>query len=319
MAQKGSRGKVTARSVQVDGHSLEMQLELPEEQPSLYAKLWLYVRESGKLSQMSGAAAKVYMALLTRADFTSLECFPGNKLIARDTGLSLPAIRGAIAQLIDLELVVRTRKYNRQQHLSNEYVIVKPPQGKKVSLPQKDTSPARKRKQPSPGQQSDSQLDSLNENQLTTTEQQIFTAFIESKKTRANHAKRDPAGLLDWVRAMLQEYEGKDIIAAIRGNPDRVRQTRWADHWEGVGAVLEQDYKSRVQQAVGRRKTCERKLAKTQENLAGYQQAAEKGRKHSGKVLPTLSQRIEHYEAEVVAIQAELAELEQVIADAAEL
>jgi biotin operon repressor len=115
--------------------SVEVPLEDRSGEP-MFAKLYLWLRESTALARMSGVACKVYCALLTRADFTNLDCYPSLNQIAADAGVSRRGVSVAISELIKSGLIVKQNRSTGESGLiSNYYSIVRPPRA--------ETAPAR--------------------------------------------------------------------------------------------------------------------------------------------------------------------------------
>lgn len=110
--------------------SVEIPLEESKASP-LYSKLYHWLRDSGKLAAMSGSACKVYNALLTRADFNNLDCYPSLKRISFDSGVGLTQVKVAIMELVKLGVITRLSGKQPGGNVSNRYMIIPPPHGRK--------------------------------------------------------------------------------------------------------------------------------------------------------------------------------------------
>jgi len=120
---------VTARSVEAGGQELSISLEIPTTKNGdpMFAKLYLWLLSSGNLSQMSGSSCKVYLALLCRADFDTLECWPSTQTIASDAGVSKRSVNFALNELVKLRVITRYSGKQSVGNIVNRYIITQPP------------------------------------------------------------------------------------------------------------------------------------------------------------------------------------------------
>lgn len=259
--QPPSSPRVTARSVQVDGHTIEVALELPENSTAepMFAKLYLWLLESGKLAAMTAKACKVYCAILCRADFSSLECYPSINRIASDSGLSKSAVQNALVELVGLGLILKSSGKAHSGNTTNRYLIAKPPIpcGGIAIPPQGQAIPSggpplyRTAEAPIPPQ--GNELKTENKRQLTRQSSKKLlkplseeASPVEAGETTEQTESAECIKQAEWLRgrlirggvkkqtalALLEECPAASIAAAIE-NADELKREGILANWAG--------------------------------------------------------------------------------------
>jgi hypothetical protein len=101
--------------------------------------------------QLGPYGLAVYTALCRHADIDSQRCFPGHRLLADETGMSISSVKNAVSSLVALGLVsVKRRRRERGGQTSNLYTLLAPP-SQQVTAPQSPAGhpPVTKRLPPS--------------------------------------------------------------------------------------------------------------------------------------------------------------------------
>lgn len=183
----------------------------------LYGRLWLWLLHGGKLAQLSGSACKVYCALVCRADFKTLGCYPSVRCIARDAGLGRSTVFSALGELVREGLVRRISGDGQ----NNRYVIVRSP----VQNPEGSKGKAKKPRPQSgllPVQVSDSAGPESGPKQQTIN---------ESHKTTADRAGKSLSGSDGNLRRVLYRIGlSREAVAEIMGT--------WRDRPASVWAAV---------------------------------------------------------------------------------
>jgi len=125
-----SQNPHNSQTVKVDlvaNESLSIEVPMTQAGDPMFSKLYLWVRTSGLMAKMSAIAFKVYGALLTRADFNTLDCFPSVKTIMADSGLARSSVFKAIIELEALNLMRKVTGKSSNGNDLNRYMICSPP------------------------------------------------------------------------------------------------------------------------------------------------------------------------------------------------
>lgn len=256
------------RKVKIDLAANEsLTVEVPMSESSgdrsgepMFAKLYLWLRESGNLAKMSGAACKMYCALLTRADFNELDCWPSQNRIADDAGISRRQVSRAAKELTELGLVSKISGKSKLGNKFNRYVIIKPPLGHDVTrLETKchkgrdEMSPPLGHNRTNPSDTVTHKQDTINKHHITTTIDQIscgsgdkkYLMRILERIERVFKKKAVNASVrIDEVVASFEVYSEREIVGQIGQCNDGTRM------WSGLGYWLENYAKVRAKTKV---------------------------------------------------------------------
>jgi len=213
--------------------SLTVEVPLTEGGESLYARFWLWLVSSGKWAAMSGAAAKTYGALLARADFTTLDCWPSVPTIAQDSGLSQRAVYGALQELVQLGVISR----DSGKGVNNRYTVVRPPlqnlHGSRNSTPAKSARAPLQKKHPTPAKSAPKQKTQTKPKKLCMSNAAREDLSEEASQLRAALCRLDvqpkvgarlieafaQAGKLEWVWNAIKNCEALATAERLRKTP----------------------------------------------------------------------------------------------------
>lgn len=249
MTNNTKRVKVDLRA----NESLTVEVPLDESggEP-MFAKLYLWLRTSGNLAKMSGAACKMYCALLTRADFDQLDCFPSQNRIADDAGISRRVVSSATRELVELGLISKISGRSKLGNKVNRYVITKPP------LVQKSRKASAVKSQPlcnelrNPCAEIAHKQDSMNNNHTTTTNRDVGSSgdekylmiILERIEREFTKAAVNASVNIDEIAVSFQQYSEREIVGQMNRCNEKTQL------WSGLEYWLENYGKSRTKTKV---------------------------------------------------------------------
>lgn len=235
------------RKVKVDlvaNESLTVEVPIGESSGEpMFAKLYLWLRTSGNLARMSGAACKMYCAILTRADFDGLDCYPSQNRIAADAGISRRVVSSATRELMELGLISKISGRSKLGNKVNRYVIIKPPLVQKSRKACAGKSQGLCKKMADPCAEIAHKQDTINKTHTTTTIAEVgcggefYDMILERIERRFLAVAPNANVRREDIAETFERYDERQIVGQFKNCGKETRMWSGLLYWlEDYGA-----------------------------------------------------------------------------------